>query len=294
MMEHLTESVRAVVSLSKKARKEYVNGYKWVGYSRAQEVLQRFNDLLEQPPIPRMPHALLIGEGNNGKTNLVDRFQKQHQAYVDEEQSKVITRVLVIEAPPEADEKRFYERVLQKLFVPYRTNHKPEVLYQQVLHVLRSINLRVLVIDEIHNILAGKIGNRQIFLNMLKSLSNELRISIVAVGTKDAFHVFQSDPQMASRFEPLPLPRWQLDKEYLRLLVTYEKLLPLPEKSNLGERQLASRILSLTDGTIGGITSVIKKATIKAIDTDSTVITLEIVNSLNMVLPSERNRMPTF
>jgi hypothetical protein len=38
-------------------------------------------------------------------------------------------------------------------------------------------------------------------LNLLKLLTNELKIVIVAVGTSDAFHALQTDVQVASRFE---------------------------------------------------------------------------------------------
>lgn len=291
-MEHLTSTTKEIAVKDAASRIAYIRGYKWVGYTRAHEILQRFNDVLNQPPIHRMPNLLLIGESNNGKTILVDRFQKMHQAQVSEHEDKVIAPVLIVEAPSEPDEKRFYQRILQKVFVPFRTNHKAETLYQQVLHVLKQIELRVLVIDEIHHVLSGKTNNRQVFLNTLKTLSNQLMISIVAVGTKDAFHVFQSDPQMASRFEPLPLPRWQMDKEYLRLLVTYEKLLPLKEQSNLSDRLLATKILSLTDGTIGAITGIIKRAAIKAIENGEERITMDTIQGLKILLPHERNRMP--
>lgn len=292
MMEHLTKNTREIAIKSADERVKFISGQKWVGYTRAQEVLQRFNDILNQPPIHRMPSFLLIGESNNGKTEIIKKFQKLHQAVISEDQDKVIAPVIIIEAPSEPDEKRLYQKILSTTVVPFRSNHKPEVLFNQVYHTLKTIELKVLIIDEIHNVLSGRTNNRQVFLNALKSLSNQLMISIVAVGTKDAFHVFQSDPQMSSRFEPLALQRWQMDNEYLRLLVSYEKLLPLKEKSELANRSLASKILSLTDGTIGGITGVIKKAAIKAIQNGQEKITVELIQSLDVLLPHERNRVP--
>jgi hypothetical protein len=292
MMEHLTKNTREIAIKPADERIKFINGQKWVGYTRAQEVLQRFDDILNQPPIHRMPSFLLIGESNNGKTEIIKKFQKLHQAIISEDQGKVIAPVIIIEAPSEPDEKRLYQKILSTTVVPFRSNHKPEVLFNQVYHTLKTIELKVLVIDEIHNVLSGRTNNRQVFLNALKSLSNQLMISIVAVGTKDAFHVFQSDPQMSSRFEPLALQRWQMDNEYLRLLVSYEKLIPLKEKSELVNRSLASKILSLTDGTIGGITGIIKKASIKAIQNGQEKITIELIQSLNVILPHERNRVP--
>ncbi|MBI3218550.1 MAG: TniB family NTP-binding protein [Bacteroidetes bacterium] len=291
-MQHLTNNTRDFLEKSNPERISFIRGYKWIGYTRAKEALKKFEDLLTQPPIPRMPNLLLIGEGNNGKTNLVERFQMNHQARIDEQQDKVVAKVMTIDAPAEADEKRLYERILQASYTPYRSNHKAEILKTQACEVLKSLELRVLIIDEIHHVLAGKIGNRQIFLNALKTLGNTLKISVIAVGTKNAFHVFQSDPQMASRFEPFPLPRWQMDTEYQRFLVSYEKLLPLKNPSNLVDRAVASKILSLTDGTIGGIARVLQTAAIDAIEQGTEKITLDILQSLKVPLPEDRNRMP--
>lgn len=291
-MEHLTKAAQECLEGSDNERISFIRGEKWIGYSRAKEVLQRFEDLISQPPIHRMPNILLISESNNGKTVLLDRFQKIHQAYISENEDKVIAPVLTIEAPSGPDEKRLYQKILHKAVVPFRVNHKPEVLFNQVVNVLKSMEVKVLVIDEIHNLLSGRATDRQVFLNALKGFSNQLMISMIVSGTKDAFHVFQSDTQMASRFEPIPLPRWQMDNEYLRLLVSYEKFLPLKNQSNLSDRLLASKIISMTDGTIGGITTLIKDAAVSAIRLGEEKITIDLIQSLGIILPNERNRMP--
>ncbi len=64
----------------------------------------------------------------------------------------------------------------------------------QVLHLLRAVQLRVLVIDEIHHILTGHIAKQRQFLNVLKHLGNELKIPLVGVGTIDA---------VRARFKPI-------------------------------------------------------------------------------------------
>ena len=73
----------------------------------------------------------------------------------------------------------------------------------KVLHLLRDTQLRVLIIDEIHHILAGHIAKQRHFLNVLKYVGNELKIPLVGVGTIDALRAIQTDPQMVNRFEPV-------------------------------------------------------------------------------------------
>ncbi len=49
------------------------------------------------------------------------------------------------------------------------------------------------IIDEVHHLLAGSHRDQRRALNLLKFLTNELKIVIVAVGTSDAFHALQTD-----------------------------------------------------------------------------------------------------
>jgi ATP-dependent Clp protease ATP-binding subunit ClpA len=72
--------------------------------------------------------------------------------------------------------------------------------------VLRAVGMQVLVIDELHNMLAGNSSVRREFLNLLRFLGNELRVPIVGVGTREAYLAIRSDDQLENRFEPLTLP----------------------------------------------------------------------------------------
>jgi Bacterial TniB protein len=67
----------------------------------------------------------------------------------------------------------------------------------------------MLVIDELHNVLAGRSDKRREFLNLIRFLGNQLRIPLVGVGTREAYLAIRSDDQLENRFEPFVLPRWQ-------------------------------------------------------------------------------------
>ena len=97
----------------------------------------------------------------------------------------------------------------------------------KVIHLLRDVQLRVLIIDEIHHILAGHIAKQRHFLNVLKYLGNELKIPLVGVGTIDALRAIQTDPQMVNRFEPVSLPRWEMTRDFQMLLASFERTLPI-------------------------------------------------------------------
>jgi hypothetical protein len=102
--------------------------------------------------------------------------------------------------------------------------------------------------------------------------------------THDAFNAIQIDPQLANRFEPALLPRWSMNEDYLRLLASFE-----PERpSNLIDPVLATKILTLSGGTIGEISTLLTRAALKAIDDGSECITNATLDACGYVAPFAR------
>ena len=77
--------------------------------------------------------------------------------------------------------------------------------------MMRGTGVRLLVIDEVQNLLSGSRLQQRRLLNLLRWLGNELQIPLVAVGTAEALHAIQSDDQLANRFTPFGLPPWKYD-----------------------------------------------------------------------------------
>lgn len=264
---------------------------KWINYTIAAGILKELTELKKYPKSSRMPNILLVGDSNNGKTALVEKFVSLNPSTIDEVTSEINTPVLMVQAPPEPDERRFYNSILEKLLAPYKTSEKLDVRQLRVKNLLQKLNLKILIIDEIHHVLAGAPTKQRKFLNVLKFLSNELNISLVCVGTKDAFNAIQTDPQIANRFQPRVLKRWKFDLEFKRLLLSFETKLPLKNESHLIEDGISRKILTLSEGLIGEVSTIIELSAIKAIEDGTERITNEILNSINYTPPSDRKKM---
>src|SRR5258708_28253366 len=65
------------------------------------------------------------------------------------------------------------------------------------INALRDIGVQILVLDEIHNILAGSSREQRIVLNTLHFLSNELRLSLICFGIMEPRDAINSDVQLA-------------------------------------------------------------------------------------------------
>jgi type II secretory pathway predicted ATPase ExeA len=288
MTEHLNESARAALELDDSERINRVRSSRWIRYTRAKQVLAKLESLLTHPKQHRMPNLLLVGDTNNGKTLLVNRFEKLHPEHEHPDGDRLSLPVLYIQAPPVPDEARFYNGILEKLGAPYRSADRIDRKQFQAIRILSKIETRILVIDELQHVLAGNLGKQRNFLNTIKYLGNELQIPIVGVGTKDAFNAIQTDPQLSNRFEPAILPRWEMNDEYLQLLASFERMLPLMKPSKLFENDLALKVLNMSEGTIGEISSLLGKAAVKAIETGGESISMMLIDSLDWTRPSER------
>lgn len=279
--DHLGPKALTVIDADVETRVVFCKKTHWIGYTKAKEVLADFGDLLVSPVVHRMSCRLLLGATNNGKSSIVNRFLDLHPGFENLDGNGITVPVVAVEAPPKADESRLYGTILDRLFVPYRHSDnagKREVLVKFHLEALQT---RILIIDEVHNFLSGSTQRHQESLNVIRNLTNTLRISIVAAGTRAAFNAIQADPQLANRFLPVVLPRWEMGEEFERLLVSFERLLPLRRPSYLVEDELlVLKLFSLMEGKIGELSSLLTKAAIAAIESGQERIDHPLVQSL--------------
>ncbi|HEX8181379.1 MAG TPA: TniB family NTP-binding protein [Pyrinomonadaceae bacterium] len=291
----LDESAQEALAFSPEKRIEFVRKDRWIGYDLAIEIINRLEDLLTHPKTHRMPGMLIVSDTNNGKTTIVNRFQSKHRAYDNPEGDKSIVPVLIVQAPTVPDEGRFYDEILRKLGAPFRESDRASKKQFQVITLFQQLTILMLIIDEIQDILAGGSVRQRNFRNAIKHLSNEMRIPIVGVGTFEAFHALQTDPQLANRFKPAILPRWNIsdgvkpEKDpYLKLLSSFERRLPLPEPSILAQPTIALKLRSMSEGLIGELAEVLRLATIKAIKEKKDRIDIELLDKLKWIPPSDR------
>ncbi|MCZ8354121.1 MAG: TniB family NTP-binding protein [Cyclobacteriaceae bacterium] len=289
-MEHLSKEAQKALSLSTKDRVKYINGNRWIGYTKCSEILDRMEDLLNYPKSNRMPNLIIIGDTNNGKTEILKRFTSSHKPYRVTPKSDLTLPIIHIQSPPVPDEKRLYNAILDKLLISYSANERVEKKEMQITKMLEHLSTQMIIIDELHNLLAGTITKQRAYLNVIKYLANELKISIVAAGIKEALRAITIDPQLTNRFEPVILPRWKMSKDYLRLLASFEYMIPLKNKSGLAEKEVAQKILDMSDGLIGEISTILKRASIQAINQGTEKIDLKILETLNWQTPETRRR----
>ncbi|CAG4884760.1 TniB NTP-binding protein [Georgfuchsia toluolica] len=158
--------------------------------------------------------------------------------------------------------------------------------------LLGLVGTRMLLIDEIHDMLIGGAVKQREFRVGIKDLGNELKIPIVAAGIKEAWTVFTTDPQLSNRFQPDHLPLWNCDEEVGKLLASFERRLPLRKPALLKQPELLQKIVWMSEGILGDMHDVLKLASIAVIRSGEERITLAALEKLKWVKPSMRQTPP--
>ena len=300
----LLPEVANLVNQSDEERIKYISQRKWIDYPVATKIIEKLNFLRKyEQNQTRVTSMLLVGSANNGKTALLERFMELNPNYdLFASSPEILTKeylekyhacgipVLYIVAPSEPNESRLYSEILKHINAPYKEKDAVSTKQHLVEYYFKSLHIEILIIDEIHNILGGSVKKQNQMMNAIKNLSNNLKIPIVLSGIKDSLRAVSTDLQMSSRFRPVYLTRWEMNEDYISLLATIAKTLPLRKESKFLNPETALEILNISNGYIGDIIGLFREAAIYAIQTKSERITIKEIKECDYQSMAEVNK----
>lgn len=281
---HLLPAVRPQALLDNATRIQSLLRDRWIDYPRATQALESLERLLATPRRERMPCLLLYGDSNIGKTQIIAKFRRQHPDEFDERLGVEMRPIISMQMPPTPDQHRFYSALLFELGAPHNAAASLAVLERLARDLLRRMSPGMLIVDEVHHLLAGTYREQRAALNLLKFLANDLRASIVLVGTDDAVLALQSDSQMVSRFTPFEVPRWRESETFRRLLSAFERILPLRRPSDLAQRETAQYVLAASSGLTGEVSRLLNAAAELAIRTGDEAVGLHHLEQVTSIV----------
>lgn len=269
---HLTSNAAALLAETDAQRIRAIRSRRWLIYPRAKQVLERLNQLLDHPRGTRMPSLAIYGDSGMGKTMIMKRFRDQHPPSFSSLTGKLKTPVLAMEMTSRPGERRFYAELLTLLGAPQRPRADIAQMEQAAMRIMEAIGVQVLVIDEVHNILAGTYREQRIVLNTLRFLSNRLQISLVCFGVNDAREAIGGDVQLARRFEQFTLSRWAANDQFEILIALILRNTPLRQPSVLTAKSLR-RMLQISEGITANLFHIVNTLAIEAIESGQERIT---------------------
>ncbi len=275
---HLTPTAAALLAESNERRIRAIRSRRWVLYPRAKQALDRLTKLLDHPRGTRMPSIAVYGDSGMGKTMIMKRFRDEHPPRFDPVTGVLKTPVLAMEMTSRPGERRFYSELLTLLGAPQRSRADIAHMEQAALRIMGAIGVQVLVIDEVHNILAGSYKEQRVVLNTLRFLSNRLQISLVCFGVNEAREAISGDVQLARRFEQFTLSRWAANDQFEVLVASIFRNTPLRHPTVLAPKSLR-RMLQITEGITASIFHMLNTLAVEAIESGRERLTDEAIEN---------------
>jgi len=279
--KNLAPQLQKYLSLSDKERIVFIQKDKWIDYPDAKNILQKIEDIFNSPPSIRPKGMLIYGMSNNGKTAILKKFYRAHLPgeYTDED-GDIINHmpVVYVVAPPSSEESRMYSEILSCMGISIKHNEKVSKKSEDLLYYLKLMKTKMIIIDEIHNVLHGAHTKMTQLMATLKTISNNTMIPIILAGTDSALAAVDIDNQTRSRFKPYELKRWKNDDVYANFVATFEAMLPLKNASNLYQNQkILSQLFELSEGAIGETLDILENTAVQVIRDKSEKITLKAI-----------------
>jgi hypothetical protein len=262
---HLDTAALRMLRLDDAQRIAGIDRDLWIGYGRAHDAHERLERILRSERRMRPDNLLIVGASNNGKTAIARRFFSRHTLTEDPTAECASLPVALVQAPNGPRIPLLLAAILQALGREPGRRSTTAQLRSETYRAMHDVGLRLLLIDDLHNIRGAGVGSALVELRNMGSITG---VSLGAFATKEIAYVLRQDEQMANRFELLTLPRWKFDDlDYARLLATFERQLPLWQASGLTDPDLARHILVAAGGLIGGIVALLRQAAVEAIRT---------------------------
>jgi Bacterial TniB protein len=263
--DHLTDDAGAALAESIDESIYFIRSKRWIAYPKAIEILGHLNALLKHPRTTRMPSLAVYGDSGMGKSMLVEKFKDDCAQSARERPRGPKAKLLVVELAGRPNERRLFAQILAVLGAPQNPRATIVELERTTVRLLGDLGVQVLVLDEIHNVLAASWHEQRVVFNTLRYLSNELKLSLVCFGIMEARQAINGDVQLARRFDSVSLPRWMAGKEFEQLVLAIVRNLPLKEPSVLTVKGLR-RILLASDGVSARIFRMLNDVAIEAIE----------------------------
>lgn len=293
--DHLLPSAIEALELPRELRIRDILERRFISHERINDIFKYADYLMFRPMRSRAAGIGIIGEPGAGKTDLLEQLRAR---YPGESAGRglIATRpTLLFSMCGVRDARVLYVRMLAALGHPEGGRFTGREREQLVLSVARSCQLRMLLIDEIQDVLKGTRLQQTATLETLRFLMNELRIVLVVAGSEEAELAIGMDAHLSSRLKLKRLPRWEVDDYFAHFLDAMESSLPLRERSRLCAEGTMRLIVQMTMGQTDGIVTLVANAAAIAVESGGERIThhlLERANSeLPVVRPHERSPM---
>lgn len=291
-LTHLDPDVQPLVALPREQRALHMLLDRFITHDRLKPILECIEYLRFAPVQTRAAGLCVFGKPGSGKTMLAKAAMRRFPCEPASELTATTRPVLMISMTGAREAKTLYNRLLAALDCPSAASCTGSDRERLALRLCRAADVRLLIVDEIQDILTSTARQQLIALDTIKFLMNELSLPILALGTLKAKTAMEVDEHLNARFAYRQLPVWKADAYLGNFLEALERRLPLKERSCLSAPTLMKALLQGSDGILDAIVKVTCHAAAHAIERGEERITVPLIEHARLTPPVAAVRRP--
>lgn len=270
---HLTAEAVTALDLPLAARAARMLTDRFVTHERLQRIFDIVDLMVRRPARVRADGLIISADPGCGKTMLCEAILRRYPAELATVQAPARLPVIVISMSEAREAKQLHIELLKALGCPHPHRYTADRRRDLVQELAQAASLRLLVIDEIQDVLIGTLRQQQLALEAIKALMNRLPVAVIALGTVDAVHAMGANVHLRARFKDETLPLWKADTYLAHFLEAYESTLPLRERSRLSSLDTMRQLVKLSGGVLATIVERLGCAAVLAIEHNEERIT---------------------
>lgn len=283
--DHLLPCAIEALDLPPNLRIRDILERRFITHERISDIFKYADYLMFRPMRSRPAGMVVIGEPGAGKSQLLEQLRDRYPGE-SARRGLIATRPTLLFSMCSVHEARaLYVRMLSALGHPEAASFTGRVREQLVLAAARACELKMLLIDEIQDVLKGTRIQQTTTLETLRFLMNELRVVLVVAGSEEAELAISMDAHLSARLKLKRLPQWEVDGYLAHFLSAMESSLPLRQASRLHAEGTMKLIVRLTGGQTDAVVNLIANAAAIAIESGGECIT-------HSLLERARNEFP--
>jgi hypothetical protein len=232
----------------------------FVDYEVAEDIVAEV-ELLALIKSDEAQGRLIVAQSGNGKTAIAKRILRLFPATNDPDADAAKIPIVRVLMPGKSDRGMFARQVLRALGQTRKPSASANELLSSMYGVIKALGVETILLDEFQHMNAGTPTEKVALRNEVKMLGEQCNITVIGLGTTTALNVVNSQEQFWKRFEPRPLPLWQLNDELRTLVYHFERHMGLAKPSDLADNDpFLKHLLAQSEGTIGAMTQMIRRA----------------------------------
>lgn len=255
-----------------------------ITFPRFDRVIDKMAHCHAHSKIAAEPECLLItGVQGAGKTTLCKAYARRYPRTLTREGRTI--PVLSTSTPSITTKKSLPTRLLQDLGDGAAEKGTYVTQTLRIIKMVEDCGVEMIILDEFQHFIDSDSNVVLVNIsNWLKDLINRTEKPVVLVGMPHSEVVLAANPQLERRFsmrESLEAFGWDTTAkqgEFKTFLRHLDGRLPLPKRSNLAGHELSFRIYCATDGLIGYVMKLVRRASILAVDRGAECLDLELLS----------------